>query len=44
VRAHAALAPYAASMSCARNFEYARLSTKVEDGDEIAFLPPVSGG
>ena len=44
VREYAALAPYAASMSCARNFEYARLSTTVEDGDEIAFLPPVSGG
>jgi molybdopterin converting factor subunit 1 len=44
VREHAALAPYAASMSCARNLEYARFSTRVEDGDEIAFLPPVSGG
>jgi len=44
VRHHAALAPYAGSMSCARNLEYARFSTTVEDGDEIAFLPPVSGG
>ena len=44
VRRHAELAPYAASMSCARNLESARFSTRVEEGDEIAFLPPVSGG
>lgn len=28
----------------ARNQEFAELTTKVADGDEIAFLPPVSGG
>ena len=39
-----AIAPYAASMSCAVNADYARLTTTVRDGDEIAFLPPVSGG
>ena len=39
-----AIAPYAASMSCAVNADYARLATEVHDGDEIAFLPPVSGG
>jgi molybdopterin converting factor subunit 1 len=39
-----AVAPYAASMSCAVNADYARLTTVVRDGDEIAFLPPVSGG
>ena len=39
-----AVAPYAASMSCAVNADYARLTTAVRDGDEIAFLPPVSGG
>jgi molybdopterin converting factor subunit 1 len=44
VSRHAALAPYAASMSVARNLEYAKLTTAVEDADEIAFLPPVSGG
>ena len=38
------LAPYAASVSAARNLEYARMDTAVSDGDEIAFLPPVSGG
>jgi len=26
------------------NAEYARLSTGLNDGDEVAFLPPVSGG
>lgn len=44
VRDYPAIAPYAASMSCAVNAEYARLSTRVGDGDEVAFLPPVSGG
>lgn len=39
-----AIAPYAESMSCAVNAEYARMTTTVEDGDEVAFLPPVSGG
>jgi molybdopterin converting factor subunit 1 len=41
---HPELAPYAASVSAARNLEYARMDTAVSDGDEIAFLPPVSGG
>jgi molybdopterin converting factor subunit 1 len=39
-----ALAPYAASLSCAVNAQYARMATPVGDGDEVAFLPPVSGG
>lgn len=39
-----ALAPYAASLSCAVNAQYARMTTRVADGDEVAFLPPVSGG
>jgi molybdopterin converting factor subunit 1 len=38
------LAPYAASMSCAVNVDYARMTTAVNEGDEVAFLPPVSGG
>jgi molybdopterin converting factor subunit 1 len=41
---HPDIAPYAASISCAVNADYARLTTPVHDGDEIAFLPPVSGG
>jgi molybdopterin converting factor subunit 1 len=39
-----ALAPYAASLSCAVNAQYARMHTAVQEGDEVAFLPPVSGG
>ena len=39
-----AMAPYQPSLSCAVNAEYARFRTAVQDGDEIAFLPPVSGG
>jgi molybdopterin converting factor subunit 1 len=38
------LAAHEGSISCAVNEHYARLSTPVQDGDEIAFLPPVSGG
>ena len=39
-----AIAEYGATVSCAVNEEYARLTTPLHDGDEIAFLPPVSGG
>jgi molybdopterin converting factor subunit 1 len=42
--AHPALAPFGASVSCARNEDFARMRTPVRDGDAIAFLPPVSGG
>jgi molybdopterin converting factor subunit 1 len=34
----------ARSIVMARNQEFAELSTSVENGDEVAFLPPVSGG
>jgi molybdopterin converting factor subunit 1 len=43
-RDYPAIAPYAESISCAVNAEYARMNVRVHDGDEIAFLPPVSGG
>ena len=38
------LAAYERSISAAVNAEYTRRSGVVCDGDEIAFLPPVSGG
>ena len=38
------LGEYEKSMSVAVNAEYARMTAAVHDGDEIAFLPPVSGG
>ena len=38
------MARYESSISSAVNAEYARMGTAVADGDEIAFLPPVSGG
>jgi len=38
------LAGYTKAVSVAVNEEYARLTASVRDGDDIAFLPPVSGG
>ena len=35
---------YRRTVSCAVNEEYARFTTALNDGDEVAFLPPVSGG
>ena len=43
-REHPELAPFGASVSCARNDDFARMTTVVSAGDAIAFLPPVSGG
>jgi molybdopterin converting factor subunit 1 len=39
-----ALVQYEATMSVAVNAEYAKMAAVVRDGDEVAFLPPVSGG
>jgi molybdopterin converting factor subunit 1 len=33
-----------ATMSCAVNAEFATMDAPIKDGDEVAFLPPVSGG
>ena len=38
------LRAYEKTMSVAVNAEYSRMTTEVHDGDEIAFMPPVSGG
>lgn len=37
-------ARYERSISSAVNADYARMDQPVKDGDEVAFLPPVSGG
>ena len=39
-----ALAAYAGTVSCAVNEDYARMNAALKNGDEVAFLPPVSGG
>ena len=44
VREWPEMAPYEKSISVAVNADYSRFSAVVSDGDEIAFLPPVSGG
>ncbi len=38
------LARYRASLVASRNQEFAAWNTPLDAGDEIAFLPPVSGG
>lgn len=37
-------ANYERSISSAVNADYAKMDQVLSDGDEIAFLPPVSGG
>ncbi len=44
VARHPGLAPGRPSVRFARNGDYAEASTPVADGDEVAFIPPVSGG
>ena len=39
-----ALGDYERTMSVALNADYSRMSAVVSEGDEVAFLPPVSGG
>jgi molybdopterin converting factor subunit 1 len=41
---HPRLRELAPSIVVARNQEFAQLSTTIAEGDEVAFLPPVSGG
>jgi molybdopterin converting factor subunit 1 len=44
VAEYPAFEAYSTSISAARNVEYAPMDTAVSEGDEVAFLPPVSGG
>lgn len=39
-----ARADYPPNTLCAINMEYAKFDDAVNDGDEIAFFPPVTGG
>ena len=41
---HPELANYRSSLIASRNQEFAAWSTPLQTGDEVAFLPPVSGG
>jgi sulfur-carrier protein len=41
---HPELARFRASLVASRNQEFAAWSTPIHSGDEVAFLPPVSGG
>ncbi len=41
---HPGLAPLRDTLAFAVNGEYARMGSSVSSGDEVAVLPPVSGG
>jgi molybdopterin synthase sulfur carrier subunit len=38
------MARYDTSISSAVNADYAKMTVALSEGDEVAFLPPVSGG
>jgi molybdopterin synthase catalytic subunit len=42
--AHPGLVPHRPFVRAARNGEYAAWETPLQDGDQVAFMPPVSGG
>ena len=42
--AHATLAPRRARLTAAVNRRYALFDVPLRDGDELVFVPPVSGG
>jgi molybdopterin converting factor subunit 1 len=44
VREFPELARYESSISTAVNADYAKMGTALTEHDEVAFLPPVSGG
>ena len=39
-----AVSPLGSAVSAAVNAEFAPMATEIHDGDDVAFLPPVSGG
>lgn len=41
---HPGLDSYTSSVSCAVNEDYSPMGATLREGDEVAFLPPVSGG
>ena len=41
---HPGLAPFRGAVSCAINADFVKFAAPVREGDEVAFLPPVSGG
>lgn len=43
-KATPALAPFERAISVAINTSFARMSHSLCEGDDVAFLPPVSGG
>jgi molybdopterin converting factor subunit 1 len=44
VERHPVLGPRRASLAAAVNRHYARFEEPLREGDELAFIPPVSGG
>ena len=44
VALHPGLAPRRASLAAAVNRSYKSFDAVLQDGDELAFIPPVSGG
>jgi molybdopterin converting factor subunit 1 len=44
VERHPALGERRASLATAVNRRYARFDAPLQDGDELVFIPPVSGG
>ena len=44
VQDHSSLAPHRPHLAASVNRRYAPFDTPLAEGDEIAFIPPVSGG
>ena len=41
---HPEMTSYSTAISCAVNASYVKLNSPLTEGDEIVFMPPVSGG